>query len=272
MTHGKRNWKVVDISFPVPVKAEYPNSSIVYLASPVDRFNESGKRVKLTIDINELSDQLKSFLRAEEFEEFGKSLDYWRIKDGELFKSLASKVFNDLGKLVNAEYQNNEAFSSMLNQKLDGSIDSIVKYRDEEADRQKEEEQLEKDLSRPSEEEPEFVSQDDNKISFVHWFRGKNNQRYKLTGAKFDAHVEDASFDYEYGSAHGVKHDYSIEIDDITWYYVDPDGKEGEVSDDDTEKEIGFKKFNNKFKNYIIDWFTRNTNLGSDMRTDYVEW
>lgn len=265
-----KTFKVTDLFF----SRDYRFQAPVYLASPVDRDNEGGYVKVVQIDIDKLSEKLKSFLRSEDIDALKQALRYWTIADKEAYDAIADRLFSQLAQLILEEYNSNEDFYSVVNSGIDRILDLNFEF-DQRAKAKKEaEEELEKSLERKSEAEPEFVEEDDEdgeeELKFSHWFRGKGGMKYQLVGAKITAHAEDDSFDYEYGSAHGVKYEYSINIDDLVWLYKDPDGNSGEVNDNEAEEKIGLRK-NDLFKKYIEDWYMSHTSKGKDMRTGYRE-
>lgn len=267
-----KNFKVTDIFF-----SRTPNvfQSPVYLAAPVDRYNEASCAVKVQVDIDKLSEKLKSFLRSEDIDALNQTLRYWTIADKNDYEAIADKLFGQLAQLILEEYNSNEDFYSVVHSGI-GRVLDLTLASDQKARAKKEaEEEFERSLERDSEAEPEFVEEDDEdgeeELKFSHWFRGKGGMKYQLVGARITAHAEDESFDYEYGSAHGVRYDYSVYIDDLIWLYKDADGNSGEVNDNEAEEKIGLRK-NDLFKKYIEDWYLGSTSKGQNMRTGYDEW
>jgi len=66
-------------------------------------------------------------------------------------------------------------------------------------------------------------------------------------------------------------HQWDIEINGITWIYRDPEGNEGKVADSKAEETIGLKK-DDKFKEYISDWFCENSSMVDGIPHGYREW
>ncbi len=266
-----KNFKVTDLFFN---RRDNVFQSPVYLASPVDRYNE-GSCMKVQIDIDKLSEKLKSFLRSDDIDALKQTLRYWTIADKNDYDAIAEKLFIPLAHLLLEEYNSNEDFHSVVHSGIDRILDLNFELDQKARAKKEAEEEFEKNLERKSEAKPEFVEEDDEdgeeELKFSHWFRGKGGMKYQLVGARITAHPEDESFDYEYGSAHGVRYDYSIFIDDLVWLYKDPDGNSGEVNDNEAEEKIGLRK-NDLFKKYIEDWYIDNTSKGKDMRTGYSEW